>query len=119
MLSTCRPAAPTHPQKRRDRYFRYNDEFSKKKKKKKKREREGERKKEKEREGGERFGGRIAERVICPRLSGEYRSNINGEILYQVRACIHHAAQRDKRELHGRPQVQPEIIRHSQPNARH
>lgn len=91
----------------------------KKKKKKKKREREGERKKEKEREGGERFGGRIAERVICPRLSGEYRSNINGEILYQVRACIHHAAQRDKRELHGRPQVQPEIIRHSQPNARH
>lgn len=46
-----------------------------------------------------RVGGRIAERVICPRLSGEYRSYINGEILYQVWAvCASHAVQRDKRE---------------------
>lgn len=32
VCSTCRPAAPTHPQERRDRYFRYDGEFSKKKK---------------------------------------------------------------------------------------
>lgn len=111
---TCRPAAPTHPRKRRDRYFRYNGEFSKKGREKRegKRARVGERGRERARER-EWFGSRVAERVICPRLSGEYRSNINGEILYHVRACMRHAVQRDKRELHVEPQVQPEIIRHS------
>lgn len=53
---TCRPAAPTHPQKRRDRYFRYNGEFSTKKKEVEEREKGGGRKREGEREN-ERVGG--------------------------------------------------------------
>jgi len=39
------PQLPTHPQKRRDRYFRYNSEFSEKKRRGKEREKKGAREK--------------------------------------------------------------------------
>jgi len=80
-----------------------------KKKKGEDRERERKTEKERKRENDSWWPNRGTRNLFTiRRISIEYkwRNFVSG-------AGIHHATRRDKRELHGRSQMQPEIIRHS------